>query len=248
MKKWMKIGLFLFMSALMLQAGMSAFANVNGTDADVQDQSQAYRQFIADYGVVDPLRDEVDRLVAEGNKLSDVMIGYAYIYHQFGKMDQLEKLLIQRKQGTAWSELFASYRSSHSGFEPRAFEPDYLEKLSSTAGFTSDDIMIADMVSFVSDKPIEDVVEHRLESGDWRQIAAEEGILYTAGTLPRVPITAEQLQRYQRSSGLTEDQIVSAFVLANKLRAPVEAVINEFAAGVSEEAIYADILSAQYEG
>ena len=52
-------------------------------------------------------------------------------------------------------------------------------------------------------------------------------------------ITREQVAKYVTSGGLTEQQIVAAFVIADKMEASVEVVISKEKAGLSKEDIYA---------
>lgn len=274
MRKSRKFLLIILMIGFVFQASISVFAMVNDTttestidpkkteaveisedvlnqlkDANPDDYLQdidMYKSFIVKLNVHEILKKSIDQFILDDYALSDIFVGYEYVYHHFGVLEDLEAFLIQRNEGLEWMELFTEYQASHAEFVPRAFDSQYLEQLNQTPELTSDDIMIADMVSFVSDKPVEDVVELKLEINHWNQMTAQEGILYSADTLPRVQITMEQIEKYTASTQLTEDQVVQTFIVAHKLGESAESLIERVSSGESEESIFAEVLVGGY--
>lgn len=273
-KRTVQFIVMLLLLALLLQTGISVLAAVSG--AKQQDSNEPvvpevnrtivisenvltplqtrygrepvnmYEQFLIDFQVHEKHQTVLDQWIVDGVSLTDLLIGYTYLYHQFGQIDHLQSMLVQREQETEWADIFKTYRDEHPLFEPRAFDSELLELWHSTPGMTSDDIMLADLLSFVTATPVEEVWVERTEGKSWKEQAAEAGILYSKDTLPVVPITMEQLEAFTNSTGLNEDQVAQAFVLADKLRVEAEEIIVRMDEGVTEADIYAELLTAAY--
>jgi hypothetical protein len=191
------------------------------------------------------LQGKIEQLLVEGNRLPDILIAYEYIYQQFGTLQEVTALVAQRKSGKQWEAVFSEYNAAQTIFEPRAFEPDYLERVMKTPGLTADDIMIADRISYKTGEPVQELLKKK-ESRDWKDINSELGILFSAAALPRVSITVEQLEKFKQQAGITEQQVAEAFVLAGKLVMKPEDVIGQLKSGMSEAAIYAASYTAKY--
>lgn len=206
-----------------------------------------YKNLLDSFQVHDRFKQELERYILEGYPLPDLLIAYEFLYQNFGVMNDLGRLVSQKAEGLSWSEIFTEYNQMQDEFVPRAFDPEYLEKLMSTPALTSDDIMIADRVAFVSGKSFESIIESKRESTPWKELTSQEGILFSADVLPRVQITPEQLDMYTGDGGLTEDQAVLSFVIAHKTGEEAEIVIEKIQDGYSEEFIYAESYINKYE-
>ncbi|MCG7408436.1 hypothetical protein MH117_13480 [Paenibacillus sp. ACRRX] len=207
-----------------------------GTDYDSK-----YKDMLAELDVHDKFKREIDKLVGKGYDLSDLMVAYEFLYQSYGRMQELEALVKQQDSGKSWEHVFKDYNKSHKPFVPRAFDTDYLESLMKTNGLTSDDIMIADRIGFVSAKAFKDILIAKLETqNSWKEIAAEHNIVNSSSTLPRVPVTQEELSKFTSASKLTEERVTEAIVLAKKIGKTPQQVISSMKSGQSEEAILAD--------
>jgi hypothetical protein len=206
-----------------------------------------YKHVLISLNVDDTLKQEVDRLILARHSVSDILIGYEFLYVNFGLISELESMVTLKKSGKAWESVFVDYNKKHQLFTPRTFESNYLEELSNTPSLTSDDIMIADRISHVTGLAFKDVIDAKLSTEHWKSLAASYGVLYSLDTLPTVPITIEQIEQYTKRYQMTEDQVVEAFVLAHKAGKDAMAVIERKKAGDSDEAIWADSYVAQYE-
>ncbi|MDR6553469.1 hypothetical protein [Paenibacillus qinlingensis] len=206
-----------------------------------------YKQLLADLNVHAKVQQEIERLVMAGHSLSNVLIAFEFLYQKFGKLPELELLVKQKEAGKAWEALFAGYNSGHKAFVPRAFDPDYLEDLMKKPGFTSDDVMMADRVSFASGIDVKDIITSKLESKrNWMDITAELDLLHGTATLPRVQITAQQLSKFVKPGSFTEDKIAEAFVLAQQIGQNPETVVEKMKAGKTEAAIRAESYMLKY--
>jgi hypothetical protein len=275
MKKLSKILFIILMLGFVFQAGFAVYATVSGGTAEtsdseetvteddivisqeVLDQIQAfdpdhyeknvdnYKNLLISLNVHESFKQEIERLIFEGRPLPDLLIGYEFLYQSFGVISGLEPFVVQKASGASWETIFTEYNAAHKEFVPRAFDPDYLERLMSTPSITSDDIMIADRAAFVTGKTFQEVMEAKLEAANWKESTAREGILYSADKLPRVQITNEQIEKYT-GQGLTENQIALAFVIAHKVGKEAQSVIEKIKDGYSEEAIYAESWTEKY--
>jgi hypothetical protein len=207
-----------------------------------------YKQLLSRLDVHPKFRTEVERLLLSGRKAPDVLIAYEFLYQEFGTRTQLEALVTEKESGKSWELIFKGYRQAHAAFVPQAFDTDQLEELLRTSGLKSDDIMIADHLSFVTGKPFKELITARLEQKlSWKEAAAELDVLHTAAALPRVQITAEQINQWTQPGKMTEEQVAEAFVLASKSGEKPELVIGKLLDGQTQEAILAGGFVSKYE-
>jgi len=206
-----------------------------------------YKNLLIELNVPDKFKQEIERLVAANHKLTNLLVAYEFLYQSYGQLSDLEPMAANKEAGKTWSAIFSEYAEAHPVFAPRAFDSAYLEQLMQTPNLTTDDIMIADRVSFAIGKPFEEIISERLKAISWKAVSTELGILYNADKLPRVQITAEQLDKYTASGELTEDQVAQSFVVADKAGKSADSVIEQIKAGYSEEEILAQAYAEKYE-
>jgi hypothetical protein len=262
-----KIGVLLLAAVLlgaMVQAGASIFADehvsvphdipqevldrIREGDPDrYEERVDDFRSLLAKLDVHPSFQSEIERLVLADYPIQDVLIAYEFLYDRFGVVRDLSRLAAEKRDGAAWNDIFAAYDAEHPAFEPRAFESDYLERLLSTPEVTADDVMIADRVSFHSGRTVESLFETKMQQSlTWKDLNAQLGILNSASELPRVQVTAESIEKYTGTSGLTEDQATAALVIAHKTETSAETVVEWTAAGLAETDILAQIYEERY--
>jgi hypothetical protein len=276
MKKISTLLVMVLVTALIFQAGFVVYANVvventasepnqevstetnTEISEEILDQIQEsdpanfdknvtnYKQLLVSLNVHPLIKEEIERLIMEGHAISQLLIGYEFLYQQYGTMLDLEGFIAQKSSGETWKSIFSAYNSVRKEFIPRAFDPMVLEDLMNRPSLTSDDIMIADLVAFYTDRTFEDLIEIKQFPSNWNGSLAAAGFIYNAETLPRVQITTEQLAKYSGQGGLSEDKVAEAFVLAHKLGIEAEVVIEKFKNGYTEEAIFAESYLEQY--
>lgn len=214
--------------------------------SQAESQESLFQSMLVSLNVHEKFKEEIERLVVEGYALSDLLIAYDFLYQNFGTIDELEDLVEKKESGRTWESVFTEYNKEHEAFEPRSFDPAYLEQLSKIPTITPDDIMLADRISFVSDTSVEKIMTEKLESQkSWKQIAAELDVVHSASTLPKVQISEEQMAKFV-SDTFKEEQVAEAFVLAQKLGETPETVVVQMKAGKSEEAIMAQGYTEKY--
>jgi hypothetical protein len=113
-------------------------------------------------------------------------------------------------------------------------------------GLSADDIMLADRLSYVTGMSFEDILTMRQEAAHWRDVAARLGVLFGADVLPRVQIPRDQLAQLMTQTGLTEEKVTLAFIMASRLGQTPADVANQMKAGRSAEAIYATSYEKAY--
>ncbi len=211
----------------------------------IQVDINIYRTFLVKHNVQQRFKEEIERLILSEYKLQEILIAYEFLSENFGKMEELEKLCQEKQSGKTWEQLFIAYNAEHGDFVPRAFDPDYLEELMHNSNISADDIMIADRVSNNSNTAYEIVIMYRANGLTWAKINEKLGILNSQSKLPRVQVTNEQIEQYT-SGGLTENQVVEAFVIAKKISKSEEEIINKIKQGYSQEKIYAEYYQKIY--
>lgn len=206
----------------------------------------SYEEWLDVYEIHPDFRNELDRLQAAGHKRSDLMTAYVYLYHQYGQMKELLPMVEAIEKGSSWAKQFENYEKQHTPFAPRAFDMTELENLTSSANLSTDDIMIADRISFVSGDSVKTVLTSKLEAGlGWQEIAAQREILNGSSALPRVEVTEDNIAAYVTAS-FSDQQVVEGYVLAQKLGKKPDDVISLMKNGMKESAIMAKFLQSQY--
>jgi hypothetical protein len=205
-----------------------------------------YKNLLITFNVHVNFKNEIERLILEDYKIWDLMVAYEYLFHQFGLASDLEIFVTKKEQGTSWETIFLEYVENTTQFIPRAFETEYLEQLMSAPGVSSDDIMIADRVSFITGQPFDTLITAKMEDQTWQEINAQANILYSSDLLPRVQVTSDQLEKFTQSHGMTEEQVVEGFVLANKVSQDPKSIIDNMKSGYTQEEIFAESYTAKY--
>jgi hypothetical protein len=262
MKKLSPLLLMVLAAALVFQAGFAVYANVIQENIDISqvviDKIKAfdpenveknlsnYKQLLQSFNVHEQVKQELERLIMEDYALPDLLIAYSFLYQHYGTLADLSEFVQQKASGLAWTDIFTAYSSGKETFIPRAFDSAKLEEMMGNPKLTSDDIMIADLVSFYTDYSFDELIEIKPSTVQWDELLADIGFLFNAEALPRVQITSDQLSKYTRQGGLTEDQVAAAFVIAQKIGREAEVVIEKIKLGYTEEAIFSESYIEQY--
>ncbi|WP_334078046.1 hypothetical protein [Paenibacillus sanfengchensis] len=207
---------------------------------------QSYEEWLNEFDVHDKFRAELERLRGEQHSRRDLMVAYTFLYYQYGKIDELEPLVKRKEGGDSWAKVFADSLKDHDGFVPRTYDTKYLESLTSAANISADDIMIADRLSFVTGEPMDSMLSAKLESGKkWKDIAAELGIVNGSSALPRVEITAAQLEKFSTTT-FPQEKVAEAFVLSQKVGLKPQEVVSQMKAGRTQTDIMAKAWAGRY--
>src|SRR5690606_34832299 len=141
MKKWIRAGVLLVVVVLMFQAGLFVYAanHINSENIEkinneiqVKDEVRAafatkyfnrakraeeiYQKFLIDYRVHDLYVQSIDQWILEGYELVDILSAYAFVYHHFGVIEDVLPMLVSRKQGVNWEDIYVQYKSAHPTF------------------------------------------------------------------------------------------------------------------------------------
>ncbi|MFB9273922.1 hypothetical protein [Cohnella cellulosilytica] len=205
-----------------------------------------YKQTIVELRISHKLQAKIEDLLEEGYSLTEILVGYEFLSLNFGTIEQLQELLDKKQDGDAWANLFVAYHRDHPPFSPRSFDSGLLEQLMNAPLLNADDIMIADRISFVTGKAVEEIFESRKAGTPWHEITSEAGILFGDDKLPRVQVTNDQLQKLQNQTGWTDDRITAAIVTAHQAGQEPEKVVEKLKRGTREEAILAEAYETKH--
>lgn len=205
-----------------------------------------YKNLLIDLDVHTTYKIEIERLILEGHNISDILSIYEFLYHKYGNINELESLVIEKELGRNLSDIFKVYNEKNIEFKPRSFDSDYLEKLIMIPEITTDDIMIADRVSQKTNINYEEIMDKKINGLYWKDINVEFGIINSQENLPRVKVSKEEIEKYISLYGLTEQQVIEAFVIANKINHNPQEVIEKTKENKSEEDIFAEYFIEKY--
>lgn len=207
---------------------------------------QKYKTMLAELKVPDKFKGEIEKSLKKGYNTPEVLIAYQYLYENYGQVSDLEKLLAKKKSGKQWSAIFREYTAASKPFVPSNFKQGYIESLIEKYHFTPDDIMIADRISQKGIKTFDELVEMKKQGKTWEQINTELGILNTEEKLPRLALTSGQVKKLMQDTKLSEQQVVNALVMAEKLDKDDTEVLDMVKAGEKDDDIYAAGFDEKY--
>ncbi|MTI48639.1 MAG: hypothetical protein FH761_12410 [Firmicutes bacterium] len=205
-----------------------------------------YKKALIELGIQPRFKSEIERLIKEGHSLPDLLIAYEFLYNNFGKMEELEILSNKKQSGKSWSKIFATYQSENGEFIPNSFDPQYLQDLMREEYITPDDIMIADRIAYKLGLEHKDIISYRFDGIEWKKINEDLGILNSQSELPRVKVTEEQLDKLTNQYNLSEEEIIEALVIAERIDKDSKEIIEKIKSGYSEVEILAECYQEKY--
>lgn len=269
-KKMLKIAAFILAGGVLLQTAILAYTGVfDGTDTGVdvsqvvvsqeiqdiiksQDEDQFdknmrnYKEMIVLLNVHEKFKNDIENMVGDGKRITDIMIAYAFLNDCYGKAAQIENLVNKKESGSDWVDIFKQYNAENQAFTPQSFDFDYLENLAKQAGITNDDIMIADRVSQSVGATFEEVIDQKAGGVSWKDINAGYGIVNGQEAIPRVSVTRDQLKKHTAGGALSEERVTETLVTAHKLGLEEQTAIDKAKAGYTIERFFAEALEQKY--
>lgn len=206
-----------------------------------------YKIMLAALDVPVSFQKEVESIYGKGYKVQDVLTAYEFLYQNYGNIYELEELIAQKESGKAWNTIFKEYKKNKEKFEPRNFEDGKLDEVFGMPGITPDDIVIADRIAQQTGLEFDELIALRGKGMDWKAINEDIEIVNTSDELPRVAVTSVQVKKHMMDTGLSEEQVIEALVLAQKLDKDGKVVIDKIKAGKAEEDIIAECLEEKYQ-
>lgn len=206
-----------------------------------------YKLLLAALDVPKSFQGRIEDMYNKGHKVQHVLAAYEYLYGNYGNIDALEGLIKQKESGKAWKDIFKTYKKSEEEFKPSNFQDGKLEEIFKTPGITPDDIIIADRIAQQEGIEFDELLAERSRGMNWKAINEELGIVNTSDELPRTAVTSEQVMSHMKNTGLSEDQVIEALVLAQKLEKDGKTIVEKVKAGKAEEDITAESLEEKYQ-
>lgn len=205
-----------------------------------------YKEMIVLLNVHDNYKNDIENMVENGKKITDILIAYTFLNETYGKAAQIGALVNKKEAGASWFDIFKQYNTENQAFTPQSFDFDYLESLMKQAGITNDDIMIVDRVSQSTGAAFEDVIDQKTQGQSWKEVNAGYGIVNGQESIPRVSITHDQLKKHTAGGVLSEEQVTETLVTAYKLGLEEQVAIDRVKAGYTVERLFAEALEQKY--
>lgn len=206
-----------------------------------------YKTLLVALDVPEKFQAEIEDMYNKGYKVQDVLVAYEYLYYNYGDIYELEGLVKQKGSGKAWGNIFKEYKKNTPEFEPSNFEDEKLEQVFRISNITTDDVVIADRISQQTGMEFDELIAMRSQGKTWKIINGDLGIVNTSSELPRAAITSAQVKNHMKSTGLSEDKVLEALVLAQKLDNDGKETVQKVKAGKTEEDIMAESLEQKYQ-
>lgn len=211
----------------------SVFAFVNNDDNNNKDE------FIKQLNITEDRNIHINELKEKGYTETNIYTGYAFLCERYGTLKDLENMLEQKSNNKSWESIFKEYDKSHEKFEPRKFEPDYIDKLI-MAEVSADDIMICDKIAWKSEQEFEKLMNEHMEGIGFAELANRFGIISNEQKLLRVKVSETDLDKYINKYNFTREQIFKYCVLAEKIGQERSVLMDKINKGINEYSILED--------
>jgi hypothetical protein len=206
-----------------------------------------YKTLIAKLDVPEKYRNEVDRLIKAGYKVSDTLTAYEFLNENYGQMKDLEQLLGKNKSEKNWSKVFEEYKKNNKDFKPQNFDSKTLDEVMNIPGINQDDIMNADRISQMGIKSFKELIEMRKNGKTWKEINSELEILNVSEKLPTATVDDFLVEKLCKEKNMQKNQVIEALILAAKTDMNDEEVVKLLKDGKSKEYIYAKYYDCLYK-
>jgi hypothetical protein len=217
--------------------------NVLGKNNDKNTEKNIKQEFIKDLHIQGDRQVQINELIKKGYSEKDVYIAYAFLCEKYGTLEELNNMLEQKTSKKSWQSIFQQYDKNHKKFQPRKFEPDYIDELI-ISEVSADDIMICDKIAYKSKKEYKDIMTEHMEGSSFIEIANRLGIICNEEKLLRIQVTEDELNKYIKKYKFTREQIFGYCVLAKKTSQNCYTVMNKISEGSNKYSVLADY----YEG
>lgn len=271
MKKPNRVSIAIFaMTALLITAGVGVFSAVTRQSKDSATEwvniyissetkelikasnNKNYEANLANYAellssleVHEKYTKEMERLLKEGHELPDILTAYSFLNDNFGRLEEIETLVLKKEAGGTWTDIFVKYNKVNPEFVPRSFEAGYIEEVMKDSAVTADDIMLADRVSQKSGKTLQEIMEKRMVGESWKDINAWLDILNGDEILPRVTVSPEEIDKYV-NGGMDREVVIEGYVIAMKLSQKADTVMKELKEGTKTEELLDSYYTNKY--
>lgn len=149
-----------------------------------------------------------------GTKLIDLLIAYDVVNENLGTEDDLKNVLESRKSGKEWGEIINDYSKSQKKYIPRKYDEEVIKELIQNQGFSIDDLKIADRISQKGFKSFDDLLALKKQGDLWKDIKGSLGIIDGNETYPKIQLNVSDLEKYKKSTGLSEETVKNILMLA----------------------------------
>ena len=222
--------------------------NIRSSDpGNAEKNMRNYKKLLAEFNVDKQFSQEIEKAIKNGYNAPDIFAAYDFLNENYGQISELDELLKNKKKGLPWSDVFKEYEDIHKEFKPRNFEAGVIEKLLKDSVLTADDVMIADRISQKGLKGFEELLNLRKEGKTWAEINIGLGIVNMQSKFPRFAVTSDQVRVYVKTRGLTEDQVINAIVIAQKMEREEDEIIDKVKSGKKKEDIYSLCYEEKYK-
>jgi membrane-associated HD superfamily phosphohydrolase len=206
-----------------------------------------YKKVIAEFNPCQIYLNKINKEIEDGNDIDDVFICYNFINEKYGNIEEMDKLLSQKKEGLEWKGIFEEYCKTNKEFTPSNFEEGFIEKELNGNNIDTNDIMIADRISQKGVEKFQELIDKRKKGESWRDIKSSLGIINLEEKLGSISITSGDVEKYRANVDLSDDEIISALVLARKSNVSDSRVLEEINNGKNHEEIYAEIYTDKFK-
>jgi hypothetical protein len=205
-----------------------------------------YKKLLVEFGVPEDYQKEIHKLIKDGFNIPDIFTAYDFLNENYGEVKDLDKLMKQHQSDTNWNEVFKQYKTEVKPFTPSSFSEENLDKLIRDFGLKADDVMIADRISQKGLAKFEDLIEERKQGKKWKDIKLCLELINLQEDLPRAALSSEEVDKYIGGT-LSQQQVIDALVLAQRLNESEDEVINKVKLGQSQEDIYVEYYKKKYD-
>lgn len=222
------------------EAGAAAAIKVDGSTKEKLNRGAkkleaGYRRMMAEKEVSTAQKTKLEQYVVNYDDAEVVLVLYDYLYDNHFTFGDLDEALARYGNGEKIEDILQSYVDIQEAIEPRDYPHEEIERLVTTPGLSTGDIMIAEILDAHGSVPFYDVINARIAGESWETLALRYNLLNGSAKVRTVTVAGSEVEACREATGLTEEEAYEKVVDAKK-------------AGVGEEQVTEFVQSGKSMG
>lgn len=175
-----------------------------------------YRKMMAEKEVPATQKTRLEQYVINYDNAEVVLVLYDYLYDNHFTFGDLDEALARYGSGERIEDILQSFVDIQEAIQPRDYPHEEIERLVTTPGLLTNDIMIAEILDAHGSVPFYDVINARIAGESWETLASRYNLLNGSAKVQSVTVAGSEVESCQEATGLPKEEAYEKVVNAKK--------------------------------